>query len=265
MIYRRGMRKKRKRRILKMDEKRDNMLKYLRFGGLLAHWEQTLALARKRRMSHAALLTHVIEQEYKIKRENARLYRLQRAHIPELLLMETFPFDQQPKLDRKSLLSIYDAFDYMPRSQNIIWLGRTGCGKSGLATAFLIDAINRGYSGRFIPFHQLIDELRTASADFSEARTLKKFLAYDCLLIDELGYIEVEPAQVGLFFTLMQKRHRKKTTFITSNLGFNEWRSFLKNDHLVAALVDRLTENSHVINMKGCRSIRPKIKPTDEL
>ena len=75
-------------------------------------------------------------------------------------------------------------------------------------------------------------------------------------LIDEIGYVEVEPVQVGLFFTLMHERHRKKPTLITSNLGFAEWGSFLKNDHLTAALIDRLTENSHVINMKGCKTLR---------
>lgn len=74
-----------------------------------------------------------------------------------------------------------------------------------------------------------------------------------------MGYVEVEPVQVGLFFTLMHRRHRKKPTLITSNLGFGEWRSFLKNDHLTAALIDRLTENSHVINMKNCTSLRPKL------
>jgi len=66
--------------------------------------------------------------------------------------------------------------------------------------------------------------------------------------------------QVGLFFTLMHKRHRKRPSFITSNLGFDEWRSFLKNDHLTAALVDRLTENSYVFNMKGCRSLRDPLQ-----
>jgi DNA replication protein DnaC len=76
------------------------------------------------------------------------------------------------------------------------------------------------------------------------------------LLIDEIGYVEVEPVQVGLFFTLMHERHKKKSTLLTSNLGFAQWGSFLKNDHLTAALIDRLTENSHVINMKGCRSLR---------
>jgi DNA replication protein DnaC len=84
------------------------------------------------------------------------------------------------------------------------------------------------------------------------------------LLIDEIGYVEVEPVQVGLFFTLMQQRHKKKSTLITSNLGFAEWGSFLKNTHLTAALIDRLTENSHVFNLKGCRTLRdPLPGPSD--
>jgi DNA replication protein DnaC len=81
----------------------------------------------------------------------------------------------------------------------------------------------------------------------------------DWLVIDEVGYVEVEPAQLGLFFTLMQKRHKTRTTFITSNLGFSEGGSFLKNNHLTGALIDRLTATSHVINMKNCRSLRGKL------
>lgn len=135
-----------------------------------------------------------------------------------------------------------------------------GCGKTGLATSFLIQAIDRGFSGRYVLFAELVDELYRSVADHSEQKVLKKYLAYDILHIDEIGYIEVEPVQVGLFFTLMQKRHKQKSTLITSNLGFSEWRSFLKNDHLTAALVDRLTENSHVFNMKQCVSLRPRLE-----
>jgi DNA replication protein DnaC len=74
---------------------------------------------------------------------------------------------------------------------------------------------------------------------------LRKYAKYDCLVIDEVGYVEVEAAQVGLFFTLMQKRHKTRTTLITSNLGFSEWGSFLKNNQLTGALIDRLTATSH--------------------
>jgi DNA replication protein DnaC len=105
----------------------------------------------------------------------------------------------------------------------------------------------------------LVELLYKSVADHSEAAVLKTFASYDCLLIDELGYIEVEPLQVGLFFTLMSKRHKHKTTLITSNLGFKQWNSFLKNDHLTAALIDRLTENSYVINMRKCTSLRKQL------
>jgi len=242
-----------------MDKELIETLKYLHMGGLLAHWDEYLALALKQRFSHVRLLQHVLNEEVKLKRDNARQLRLKRAHIPEMLDLTTYPFHRQPKLDRKKLVSIYDAFEYMTKAQNIVWMGPTGCGKTGLATGFLINAVSRGYTGRFVSFPSLIQELLAAVADHSEEKVLKRYLACDCLLIDELGYVEVEPVQVGLFFTLMQQRHRRKPTLITSNLGFGEWRSFLKNDHLAAALIDRLTENSHVINMKNCRSIRDKL------
>lgn len=236
-------------------------LRYLRLYGLLAHWDEYLAVARKRRFSPVRLLTHVVEHEYKTKRENARERRLKMARIPEMWVMETFPFDRQPKLDKKRILSLYDAFTFVEKSRNIIWMGPTGCGKTGLATSFLVEAINRGATGRHVLFPELVTELYASVADHSEAKVIKRYLSYDVLLIDELGFVEVEPVQVGLFFTLMHKRHRKKSTLITSNLGFGDWGSFLKNKHLTAALIDRLTEDSHVIHMKNCTTLRPKLSP----
>ncbi len=242
-----------------MDEKIIEMLKYIRLWGLLANWDRYNELARKENFSHVRLLKYIITEEYKIKKENSRKMRLARAKIPEKFVMETFPFDRQQNLNKKKILNIYDSFDYMTKKQNVVWIGATGTGKTGLATAFLMQAINEGCSGRFILFPELIEMLYQSVADHSEANVINKFASYDCLLIDELGYVEVEPVQVGLFFTLMHKRHKKKATLITSNLGFQQWNSFLKNDHLAAALIDRLTENSHVINMKNCVSLRPKL------
>ncbi len=243
-----------------MNEQLAAKLKYLRLSELAAHWDAYLKMGAKKRLSHGRLLAHVIDEEYRAKRENACRLRLKRARIPEPFVMETFPFNRQPKLNRKMILALYDSPEYMSANRNIIWLGPTGCGKTGLATSFLTHAIGQGYSGRYVLFADLIDELYQSVADHSEQKTIKRYQSYDCLLIDEIGYVEVEPVQVGLFFVLMQKRHKNKPTLITSNLGFSEWNGFLKNDHLTAALIDRLTEDSHVINMRGCRSLRPKLK-----
>jgi len=242
-----------------MNEELTQMLKYIRLGGLLANWDRYLSAAQKGNYSHVRLLKYVVEKEYQIKKENSRKMRMNRAKIPEKFVIETFPFSRQPKLNKKKIVNMYDGFDYMEKCRNVIWIGPTGTGKTGLATAFLTHAIDQGYKGRFIAFAELVEQLYQAIADHTEAKVIKSFAAADCLLIDELGYVEVEPVQVGLFFTLMNKRHKQKSTLITSNLGFSQWSSFLKNDHLTAALIDRLTENSHVINMKNCVSLRTKL------
>jgi len=242
-----------------MTDELIKMLKYLRLSALIENWDRYLKIAAKGNFSHARLLEYVFSEQYQIKKENAREMRVKRAAIPEKFVLETFPFKRQSKLNKKRIEAIYDGFDYMTKSRNIIFIGPTGTGKTGLATSFLIHAINQGHNGLFITFPELVERLYQSIADNTQAKTVKKLLSYDCLLIDELGYIEIESVQVGLFFNLMQKRHKNKTTLITSNLGFGKWTSFLKNDHLAAALIDRLTESSHVINMKNCISLRPRL------
>jgi len=181
-----------------MNEELAAKLKAIRLSGLLANWDHYLAMADKGNYSHARLLKHIIDEEYALRMENSRKMRISRAKIPEKYVIETFPFDRQAKLARKKLLNIYDS-DYLENRRNIIWIGPTGTGKTGLATSFLMQAINLGYRGRFIPFPELVEMLYQSVADHTEAKLINLFAKYDCLLIDELGYVEVEPVQVGLF------------------------------------------------------------------
>jgi DNA replication protein DnaC len=242
-----------------MNDDLKEKLRALHLPRLATHWDDDLQEAARQRMSHATLLTHIVEEEYRLKGDRARQQRLVRARLPEPWTIETFPFARQPKLNRKAIFALYDTMDFLTKAQNIVWLGRTGCGKTGLASSFLVGAIQRGVTGRYVLFADLVAELYQSAAVHTQEQVLKKYLRWDLLLIDEIGYVEVEPLQVGLFFTLMQKRHRKKSTLITSNLGFSEWGSFLKNDHLTAALIDRLTQTSHVFNLRECISLRDKL------
>jgi len=247
-----------------MDDDMAANAKYLRLTNLLARWDHYLAMAQKGNCSAVQLLRTILAEEAGARRANACAQRLKRAQIPEPWVMETFPFDRQPKLPKKRVLALYDAFEYVEKKEDIIWIGPTGVGKTGLATSFLIQAIQRGHTGRYVLFPVLLAELFASVADHSEEKAIKRYLAYDVLFIDEIGYVEIESVQVGLFFTLMQRRNKKRSTLVTSNLGFKEWRSFLKNDHLTVALIDRLTATSHVFNMRGCRSLREKLDETSE-
>ncbi len=242
-----------------MNDTLAQQLKFLRLPGLLARWDEHLKAAAQSNLSQARFLTRVIEEEYRLKCDQARQQRLKHAKIPELWVMDTFPFSRQPKLNKKKVLALYDSMAFLKDKQNLLWMGGTGVGKTGLATSFLIRAIEQGARGCYVLFADLLHQLDRSQADRSQARVIRRYLRYDILLVDEIGYIEAEPAQVGLFFTLLQKRHKQRSTLITSNLGFSEWASFLKNPHLTAALLDRLTESSHVFNMKDCVSLRTKM------
>src|SRR4051812_11926694 len=107
-----------------MNETLAQQLKYLRLTGLLSRWDEHSKAAAQSNLSHARFLTHVIEEEYRLKGEAVLQQRLKLAKIPE-----TFPFERQPKLNQKKILALYDCMAFLRDKQNIIWLGGTGCGK----------------------------------------------------------------------------------------------------------------------------------------
>lgn len=243
-----------------MNEELNSQLKFLRLPGLLENWDSITMEADKKSPSYARFLKDVIAKEYAAKKERARLLRIKMAKIPEVYVMETYPFDRQPKLNKKQVLQIYDSNDYLKKGQHIALIGPTGVGKTGLATSYLIHAIHQGYTARFILFPDLLDELYQALADHSSKKVMSRFLKYDLLYIDELGYCEIDTqAKAGQIFQLL--RQRRRSTIITSNLGFSEWETFLKDKNLTAALIDKFTANCHLINMLQCKSITPKNVP----
>lgn len=247
---------------MNVEKELEEKLRYLNLKELLTHWDETITQAKKD-PSYTKFLKQIIDREYAAKKERARLHRIMKAKLEENYVIETFPFNRQPGIAKKKIMELFDSMTYMTKKQNIIFIGPTGVGKTGLSTSLLVHAINNGASGRFVTFPDLLTELYQSSADHSEKKILKKFLSYEALLIDEMGYIDIDPHQAGLFFTLMKKRHKKQTTIITTQLGFSDWNSFLKNAHLTSALVGRLTENSQLFNMNKCVSIRDTSVPID--
>lgn len=241
-----------------MDESIKNTLRYLGLKNLEENWNTIQKQAQRQKPSYQKFLTDILTQECAVKNETQRATRIKNAKIPELLIMDTFPFTRQPKLRKKLVLQVYDSMQYIHESQVLVFIGPTGCGKSGLATSFLVHAINNSCRGLFIDFKQLILKLYQSCADNSGIRLIKRLANIDCLLIDEFGYAPVEQQQAGLFFDLIKSRHKRKCTIITSQLGFDTWSSVIKNEHLNAAIIDRITVNCAVFNMTKCVSLRRK-------
>jgi DNA replication protein DnaC len=233
-------------------------LQKLRLYHTLENWDMIVKEAVNGNISYSRFLTQIIESEYDSKLERERLARIDRARIPIEYAIETYPFNLQPQLNRKTVMEVYDSMNYIGKNMNLLFIGPTGCGKTGLSTAFLTHALNQGYKGRFIDFSELIHILYQSRADHTEQKIVNQFVRYDVLLIDELGYISCEKEQASLFFDLLRRRHEKSTTIITTQLGFDEWGQFLHDPHIVAALLDRITSNCTIFNMKDCQSIRGK-------
>jgi DNA replication protein DnaC len=240
------------------NDLRRKQLKYLGLDILFENWEAILKTAVQKKPSYSTFLADIIDNEYFHKTEKARKARIKRAKIPEMFVLETFPFSKQPKLDKKVVCELHDSLSFMQDKQDLIFMGPTGCGKTGLATSFLVHAINRGFRGLFTDFSSLVKRLEQARGDRTEEPVIKKFSTYDLLVIDELGYEACNKLQASLFFDLIRRRHRLYPTIITTQLGFNEWGSFLQDVHMTAALLDRITVNCAVFNMKECISIRIK-------
>jgi len=139
----------------------------------------------------------------------------------------------------------------MARSENIVFMGPTGVGKTGLASGLLLKALQNGHRGVFLRAQDLFDEMYASLADRSSRQLLNRLARVPLLVIDEMGYLNLKPEQANVFFRLMEERHNRKATIITTNLEYDEWTTFLGNKSQASALVSRLRHHCHTVRIDG--------------
>jgi DNA replication protein DnaC len=137
------------------------------------------------------------------------------------------------------------------KKENIVFVGPTGTGKTGLASALLLKALENGYRGLFVRAQDLFDEMYASLADRSSRKLLNRLMTADVLLIDEMGYLNLRPEQTNLFFKLMEERYTRKSTIITTNLDYDDWYAFLGRKEMVGALLSRLRHHCHTLRIDG--------------
>lgn len=175
---------------------------------------------------------------------------IRRANLPERCTLETFPFARQPGVTRKQIRTFAE-LEFIAKAENIVLVGKTGRGKTGLACGLLRKALENGYRCQFVRAQDLFDEMYASLADRSTRQLPKRLARLDVIRIDEFGYLNLKPEQSNLFFKLMEERYRHHSTIITTNLGYDEWPNFLGNRPMVEALLSRLRHYCHTVHIKA--------------
>ena len=229
--------------------------------------DEHLARAQKDKPSYSAFLLELLRQEARDKRERTIQNRIDQSGMAERWSLDTYPFHLQKGISKRQHEEFAE-LHFLDRSENIVWIGPTGVGKSGLAEAILHKALLNGRTGRRVKAQDLFDELGASVADRSTQLLLHRLAIVDILVVDEMGYVNPSQDQVNQFYRLIDKRSRKKSTLFTTNLGYQEWPSFLGNPNLTAALLNRLLERVHTItfgknpvNLCQVKPAVPKEKP----
>jgi len=177
-------------------------------------------------------------------------HRIRRARLPEPWTLETFPWERQPSVQR-AVLEELSLLGFMDRASNIVFIGPTGTGKTGLAIGLLRKALEHGNRGLFVNAQNLFDEMYASLADRSSRKLLNRLSKLDLLVIDEMGYLNLRPEQSNIFFKLMEERYGRKSTIITTNLCYDDWYEFLGQKEMVGALLDRLRHRCTTLTIDG--------------
>jgi DNA replication protein DnaC len=226
------------------------LLKNLRLKRIVEIYEQQLAAADKEEVSYTEFLVRLMRAQWQSRQETALEWRIRQANLPERWSMETFPFARQPGVNRRQIRAFAE-LDFIAKAENIVFIGNTGVGKTGLGCGILLKALENGYRCRFVRAQDLFDDMYASLADRSTRQLVRRLARVDVLQIDELGYVNVKPEQANIFFKLMEERYRQHATVITTNLIYDEWPNFLGNRLMVEALLSRLRHYCHTVHIKG--------------
>jgi DNA replication protein DnaC len=235
---------------MKRSEELDQLLKNLHLKRILEIYDEQVGAAEKEDLSYSEFLTRLLRAQWHNRQETALAWRIKRANLPENWSLATFPFARQPGVSRKQIHTLAE-LDFVAKAENIVFVGPTAVGKTGLATSLLLKALENGYRCQFIRAQDLFDELYASFADRSSRKLLNRLVRLDVLLVDELGYVNVKAEQANIFFKLMEERYHRHSTIITTNLGYDEWRNFLGNPAMVDALLSRVRHYCHTIHIQG--------------
>ena len=222
----------------------------LKIPGINQGLKQKIEEAYRQDQSYEDFLLDIFSEAYDMRKENGRKNRVKNARFPYKKHMDELRVEYLPEDGRRKIKEL-KTLNFIEEGRNIILAGNPGTGKTHISIGLGIEACNKGYKVYFSTVASLINELKETRSEKKLYTLEKKFEKYDLIIADELGYISFDKEGSELLFTFLSLRAERKSTIITTNLSFDRWNEVFNDTILTAALIDRMTHNSYVINMNG--------------
>lgn len=228
----------------------EGYLKQLRLPGIARHLPEVAREAEKDGHGYFEFLRVLLEAEITQRRENQSRRLLNQAKFPLSKGLENFHFDAIPSLNRQQALNLARG-DFVDNRRNAILIGNSGTGKTHLAMGIGQELCRRGYSVRFYTAAGLVNELMAAHEAHELPKLERRWLRYDLVICDELGYLPFSKTGAELLFHFFSTRYERGSFLITTNLEFARWTEVFGDAHMTGALIDRLTHKAHLLVMNG--------------
>ena len=206
--------------------------------------------AARERLDYEDYLVKLMEREYDLRLENRKKAQIRNAQFPSKMYLSELERSQLPPAAREKL-PILERLDFITSAQNVILAGNPGTGKTHIAIGLGLKACMQGYKVLFTTVHRLLTQLRESHAERTLRQVEAQFEKYDLVICDEFGYVSFDKQGAELLFNHLSLRTGRKSTIITTNLGFDRWEEIFGDPVLTAALVDRLTHKAYLIDMNG--------------